>query len=343
MNKKPGLVFDNRFFRHVIDRPSPENPERIRRLYHTLNEPKYRHGFIPIKTREATFHDIEAVHSSFYLSQIREHALTADPFSYDRDTYVMDETILTAQLAAGGCLELADRIMAGEIDYGFALVRPPGHHAEPGRGMGFCVFNNVALTAAYLLKQYQLNRILIIDFDAHHGNGTQEIFYNTDKVMVLSLHQKGLFPFTGAPEELGTGAGTGYTINVPVFPQFGDQEYTYIVGRLVQNIVEQYLPQIILVSAGYDGHADDSISSTLLTTGWYTTVTSMLRRYAGDVCGDRLLLILEGGYNPVSLEASVLATLDGLLADAIPTVGILPVKRAEKLLHDHPMREFWTF
>ena len=162
----------------------------------------------------------------------------------------MEQSIYTAQLATGGCLDLADRLLGGDLDSGFALIRPPGHHAEPGRGMGFCVFNNVSITAEYLRKQYGLNRILIIDFDAHHGNGTQEAFYDTDEVMVMSLHQRDIFPFSGDASELGAEKGLGYTINVPVYSQFGDAEYTFLLGRLLQVVAEQYLPQIILVSAG---------------------------------------------------------------------------------------------
>ena len=342
MNKKPGLVFDQRYFYHRIEQSSPENPRRLQNLYQVLNGPDYKGKFIHIPPRMARSDDIEAVHSTFYINQLREHALSENPYSYDRDTYLMEETIPTAELAVGGCLELADRIMAEEINYGFALVRPPGHHAEPGRGMGFCVFNNVALTAAYLLNTYKLNRILIVDFDIHHGNGTQEAFYDSNQVMLLSLHQNSLFPFSGKETETGRESGKGYTINIPVFPQFGDPEYTYLLGRLMQNLVEQYQPQIILVSAGFDGHRDETISATNLSTKWFGVATSILRQYAREVCDNRLLFILEGGYNPVSLEASILATLESLWSKNIPKTGIFPAKRAEKLLFDHPLREFWS-
>lgn len=295
-----------------------------------------------VNPRKACIEDIEQVHSSFYLSQVREYALKSDPFSYDRDTYLMDQSMMTAQLAAGGCLELADRIMDKSIGNGFALIRPPGHHAEPGRGMGFCILNNVAITAQYLLNRFRLSRILIIDFDIHHGNGTQEVFYESDKVLFVSLHQNSLFPFTGKPEEIGCGAGRGYNINIPVHSHFGDEEYTFILGKLLQNLAEQYMPQFILVSAGYDGHARDSISSTLLTTRWYHTVTTMIKQCARGICDGRLLFILEGGYNPESLQESVLATIDSLLEPDLPRVGILHSKRAENLIRKHPLNEFWT-
>ena len=341
MNSKVGFVVDDRYLEHAITRHSLENPERIRRLS-TLVRERYTDKCLSCHARTADVAEIESVHSAFYLQQLRDHIVRSDPYSYDRDTYLMEHSFYVAELAAGGCLELADRIMARDIDYGFAMVRPPGHHAEPGRGMGFCVFNNVSITAQYLRRKYQLNRILILDFDAHHGNGTQDVFYDTDEVLFISVHQGGIFPFSGQSTELGTGKGKGYTINIPVFPQFGDVEYTFLLGRILQSVVEQYLPQIILVSAGYDAHQDETISGTLLTTEWYGLITRMLKQYARDACGDRLLMILEGGYNPVSLEASVLATFDSLLQPRQDKIGVFFSERADRLLKKHPLRNYWT-
>jgi acetoin utilization deacetylase AcuC-like enzyme len=337
-----GLVFGSRYLHHAITSPSLENPDRLRSLYLHLQQEKYNKHTRHISPREATSAEIGMVHSSFYVEQLREHAVKADPFSYDRDTYLMDDSLPTARLAAGGCLALADLIMEGELDYGFSLVRPPGHHASAGRGMGFCIFNNVALTAEYLRRKYGLNRILILDFDVHHANGTQEIFYDTNEVLVCSIHQKGIFPFTGDTDEIGIDSGTGYTVNLPVHPQFGDSEYTYLLGRTLQGLVEQYLPQVILVSAGYDGHRDDAISGTLLSTEWFATVTHLLKRHAFESCSNRLFYILEGGYNPVALEKSIVATIDAMLQKDFERPGILSVPRAEKILDNHPLRQYWT-
>jgi acetoin utilization deacetylase AcuC-like enzyme len=341
MKSRLGFLIDDRYLDHAICRPSPENPERLRRLASIVRE-KYLNNCLIYPARTADSSEVEAVHSPFYLQQLREHILRPDPYSYDRDTYLMEHSYYIAELAAGGCLELTDRLMAGEIDAGFAMIRPPGHHAEPGRGMGFCIFNNVGITAQYLRRKYHLNRILIVDFDAHHGNGTQEVFYNTDEVLFISLHQRGIFPFSGEMTEVGAGKGEGYTINIPVFPQFGDAEYTFLLGRILQSVVEQYLPQVILVSAGYDGHKDETISGTLLTTEWYGLITAMLKQYAHDTCGDRLLMVLEGGYNPVSLEASVLATVDSLLTARPERIGVFFSERANQLLKNHPLRNYWT-
>lgn len=343
MNKKPGIVLDHRLFRHVIDQLSQENPERLRHLYRHIDSTAYRKRFKRIDAKSADIGVVEAVHSRFYLDQIHAHARSPDPYSYDRDTYVMAETLDCAFLAAGGCLQLAEAIMSGVVDSGFALVRPPGHHAEPGRGLGFCLLNNVAITAAWLKKVYGLNRILVFDFDVHHGNGIQEAFYASNEVLVFSIHQKDVFPFSGSMHELGEGIGLGYTVNVPVFPQYGDKEYTYLTGQILQALVEQYMPQFILVSAGFDGHIDDPMSKTRLTTQWFANVTRLIRRLAIESSDNRLLMVLEGGYNPVSLEASVLAVLD-ILAEPDPRrMGILPSERADKLISDHPAKHFWTF
>ncbi|SHO47959.1 histone deacetylase family protein [Desulfopila aestuarii] len=341
MNNRLGLLFDERYLRHKTVKRSLENPERIRSLNETVQH-RYDGRFAVFTPREASREEVEAVHSRFYLDQIREHAANPDPYSYDPDTYLMEESLYIAGLAAGGCLTLADEILSGNIDCGYALVRPPGHHAEAGRGMGFCVMNNVGITANYLRSKYQLHRILVLDFDVHHGNGTQDIFYETDEVLFVSLHQRDLFPSTGKTRETGRDAGSGYTFNIEVHPQFGDSEYIYLVGRLLQGIVEQYMPQIILVSAGYDGHRDDPISATSLTTGWYGTVATMLQQYAAEVCDGRLLFVLEGGYNPEALQDGVLATLDSLLAPRISRVGVPYSERADVVLRDHPLKNRWN-
>lgn len=340
MNKL-GILLDDRYFDHKIEETSLENPNRLRGLFPAVRK-KYNGNFYAMKPHEADSEEIEHVHSNFYLSQVREHALKNNPFSYDKDTYLMQQSLATAQLAAGGCLEIADKIMDGEIEQGFALVRPPGHHAEPGRGMGFCILNNIAITAKYLQKKYKLSRILIIDFDVHHGNGTQEVFYDDAEVLFVSIHQKNIFPFSGTPEEMGNDQGRGYNINIPVHSQFGDVEYTYLLGKVLQGLAEQFMPQIILVSAGYDAHVEESISGTTLSTEWYYTATTMLKQAVKDICNNRLLFVLEGGYNPVSLEKSVLKTIDSLLAPETKRVGVLHSARAARVLANHPLHGFWT-
>ena len=335
------MVLDEKYLQHVISTRSPENPERVRKLYHTVRD-LFGSNCHFFNGRGLDDEDLRRVHSSFYLDQIREHSARPNPFSYDRDTYLMAKSLEVARWAAGGCLGLADRVMQQELDTGFALIRPPGHHAEAGRGMGFCILNNVAITAKYLQRIYGLNRILIVDFDVHHGNGTQEIFYDSSEVLFLSLHQHNIFPFSGDAAETGVDGGMGFNINVPVFPQFGDLEYTFLLGRLLQVVTEQFLPQIILVSAGYDGHRDDNISGILLSTEWFALAAKMLRQYANEVCNGKLLFILEGGYNPDSLEASVVSTMQGILDHGASKVGVMHSDRAAPILRNHPMNDYWS-
>ncbi|WP_028580642.1 histone deacetylase family protein [Desulfogranum japonicum] len=342
MNKKTAILLDRRYHNHQISRQSLENADRIRGLYLTLEEERYANSLQFIKPREASLSDITAVHSEMYLDQIRQHAASGDPYAYDKDTYLMEETFYTAQLAAGGCLELADLIMAGEADYGFGLIRPPGHHAEAGRGMGFCVLNNIAVTAEYLRKVYGLQRILIFDFDVHHCNGTQSVFYENSQVLVMSIHEERIFPFTGSRNEIGKEEGCGYTINLPVHAQFADEEYTYLTGKVLSSVVEQYLPQIILVSAGYDAHKEETISKTLLSTSWFASITSLLKILAKDACDNRLLFVLEGGYNPTSLQQAVLATIDELINPRMLRPGIMYSERAQRILWNHPLHTHWT-
>ena len=191
--------------------------------------------------------------------------------------------------------------------------------------------------------EFQLERVAIVDFDVHHGNGTQEIFYDRGDVMVVSFHQNDLVPFSGQPGEVGEGKGRGHNLNVPVYPQFGDAEYTYLAGTVLRAVAEQFLPQFIVVSAGFDGHRDDPISKTELSTSWFASITILLRQLAADICDGRLLLLLEGGYNPVSLEATVFAVLNSLAAEAPRQIGIPYSGRAARLIEDHPAKNFWTF
>lgn len=341
MKSKVGIVLDDRYLDHCITEKSPENPERVKKLYATVHD-QFSSACHFFSGRELEGENLSQVHSSFYLDQLKEHILNPDPYSYDRDTYLMKESLKVARLAAGGCLGLADRIMQQELTSGFALIRPPGHHAEGGRGTGFCILNNVAITANYLQRVYGLNRILIVDFDAHHGNGTQDIFYDSPDVLFISLHQRNIFPFSGDSGEIGTGDGVGYTVNIPVFPQFGDSEYTFLLGRILQTAAEQFLPQVILVSAGFDAHTDDTISGTVLSTRWFNRAARMLDQYAGDLCGGKIMFILEGGYNPVALEASVVATIEGMLDKNSSRVGVMHNERALPLLREHPMNDFWA-
>ncbi|WP_321392083.1 histone deacetylase [uncultured Desulfuromusa sp.] len=321
-----GVIQDACFFDHQVQRQSKECPDRLRKLYLDIEQDPSFKRLIRIPVRAASETQICRVHSEHYLKQILAHAINPDPYSYDTDTYLVTESPHVAKLSSGSCLALADALMDGEIDTGFAMVRPPGHHAEIGRGTGFCIFNNIAITAQHLIDRHGLNRIMILDFDVHHGNGTQDVFYQTDKVLTLSIHQNNLFPFTGKSTETGEGEGCGYNINIPVPPQFGDAEYSCLFGTIVQNVIEHYLPQIILVSAGYDAHMDDPISQTNISTDGFYSMTRALKHFAKNVDA-QLLFILEGGYNLASLSDSARASLRAL-GEPLSIPGFLHAPRA---------------
>ena len=315
--QKVGIVASWEYLQHRIPQNVHEHPRRLFPIYQQLNNPRLQEMSQMYKGRSALEDELTAVHSQLYLNQIRQYALSSNPFAYDKDTYLMEDSFYVAGLAAGGCITLAEALMSGEIACGFALVRPPGHHADVGSGRGFCIFNNVAVVARYLTQHYGLKKIFIFDFDAHHGNGTQEIFWDDPRTLFLSIHQENLFPFaSGAASETGEDEGKGYTLNIPVSPTFGDAEYSYIVERIVQEAIRQFAPEIILVSAGFDGHVDESISGLCLSTDWFEHLARQLKVYSTEYGANRLLYVLEGGYNPTSLAASVIAGIRGMYAPA---------------------------
>jgi acetoin utilization deacetylase AcuC-like enzyme len=332
--KKIGIIADKRLLDHQLNISVKECPERLRQLYNSIEYSEIRDRLVFYAPHLIAMEKILQIHSKPYLEQVRKYCVHDNPFAYDKDTYLMEDSLHTSQLAAGGCLELADAIMAEEIDCGFALIRPPGHHAEPGRGIGFCLLNNIALTARHLLECYGLSRILIFDFDAHHGNGTQNCFYGSRQVLTLSIHQENLFPpNSGSVDEFGEGDGYGYNVNIPVKSTFGDLEFNCLTGKVIQEIIDQYLPQIILVSAGFDGHAGDTMSGLNLTGKWYKQITEMLKYNAKQHCNNKLLYILEGGYVPNLLEESVFLTLQAMLEPTPTSIGFAHSPRAINLLN----------
>jgi acetoin utilization deacetylase AcuC-like enzyme len=253
-----------------------------------------------------------AVHHEHYVKLAKDVAERGGG-NLDSDTYLNSRSYEVALLAAGGLLNLVDAILDGKADNGFALVRPPGHHALPGRGMGFCLFNNVAVAAQYALKHRGLSRILIADFDLHHGNGTQEIFYATDEVMYFSTHQYPYYPGTGHWSEIGAAAGEGFTVNVPLLAGVGDEGYERIFDEILYPIAERYRPEFILVSAGFDAHWRDPLGMMQLSAAGYGCLAEILKQMADELCDGRLAFTLEGGYDLQAQAHSIAAVLQALL------------------------------
>lgn len=300
---KTGIVKDNRFMKHNPGNYHVENPKRLEVIYEML-EKDFPSTLEIIPPRPATEEEICLVHTRSHYRAIKS-TREKERTILDMDTSTSPNSFEAACLAAGGVLAAEDKIMAGEINNGFALVRPPGHHAEAAKAMGFCFFNNIAVGAQYLRKKHGLNRILIVDWDVHHGNGTQNAFYETDEILYFSLHQFPHYPGTGHFSETGKGRGEGYTVNIPLSGGKTNSDYFFIFEKILKPSAEVYKPQFILVSAGFDPHQDDPLSSMLLTSEGFAAMTLNLMEIAEKWAEGRLLIVLEGGYALEALRKSV--------------------------------------
>jgi acetoin utilization deacetylase AcuC-like enzyme len=294
-------VADPRYLEHFAGRGHPEAPARVELLSELATELR-RPALAMVAPRAATEAEIELCHSAEYLRLVRSSAAYSR-YDFDPDTHSSPATYATALLAAGGVLTATEAVMQGAAENAFALIRPPGHHALPQRAMGFCFFNNVAVAAAYLTTVVGLKRVLIIDWDVHHGNGTQEIFYSSKRVLYISLHQYPFYPGTGAIDDIGAGEGLGYTINLPFAAGCGDCDYLAAFDRIVMPISRHFAPQAVLISAGFDAHARDPLAQMKLTEAAFGAMTRRVKRLAAECCQGRLVLALEGGYNLQALAA----------------------------------------
>jgi acetoin utilization deacetylase AcuC-like enzyme len=310
---RTGVVKDARYLEHVMDPGHPESPERLRAIYQMLEEEEMRGRPLgKVKPRPATREELEMVHSPAYIDLIASTA--GKPyFRLDGDTSTCAKSYEAALLAAGGLLELIKVVMQGKLNNGFALVRPPGHHAERDKAMGFCLFNNVAIGAHYALKNFSLQRILIVDWDVHHGNGTQHSFYEDPRVLYFSTHRYGFFyPGTGAATEVGKGKGEGFNVNVPLSTGTSDTEYGNIFEKFLKPIALEYQPQLILVSAGFDIHYNDPLGGMEVSERGFARMAQILMEIAEATAQGKLALTLEGGYDVVGQRRSVKAVLEEL-------------------------------
>jgi acetoin utilization deacetylase AcuC-like enzyme len=277
-----------------------------------LEDPGMKGMLQEVKPRLANREELEMNHTPQYIDLI---ASTAGKPYYrlDMDTSTCAKSYETALLAVGGLLELIKAVMEGRLKNGFALIRPPGHHAERDRAMGFCLFNNVAIGAYYAIKHFSLERILIVDWDVHHGNGTQHSFYEDPRVLYFSTHRYGFFyPGTGSATEVGKGEGTGFTVNVPLSTGAGDSDYGNIFEKILRPIALEYQPQLILISAGFDIHFDDPLGGMKVTERGFARMTQILMEIAETAAQGRLIITLEGGYDVNGQGRSVKAVLKEL-------------------------------
>lgn len=315
---RTGIVKDKRYMDHVMDPGHPESPERLKAIYQMLEEDEMKGGWLEeVKSRSATRDELEMIHSPSYIDLVASTA--GKPyFRLDMDTSTCAKSYETALLAAGGLLELIKAVMEGKLDNGFALVRPPGHHTERDRAMGFCLFNNVAIGAKYAIKNFSLQRILIVDWDVHHGNGTQNSFYEDPQVLYFSTHRYGFFyPGTGAATEVGRSKGEGFNVNVPLPTGCGDAEYGNLFEAILKPIALEYQPQLILVSAGFDIHYDDPLGGMRVTEKGFSRFTQILMEIAEATTKKKLVITLEGGYD-VSAESRSIKGILKELAQVSP-------------------------
>jgi len=308
-----GLVYDPLYLEHDTD-GHPENAERLRAIMALLEESGLRSSLTPIAADDATQADLELVHQPEMIRWVRGRIEAGDR-ALDMDTAVSARSYEAALRAAGGCLRATDAVLAGEVDSAFCLVRPPGHHATPNHAMGFCLFNNVAIAARHAIARRGLERVAIVDFDVHHGNGTQEAFYSDPSVLYLSAHEWPLYPGTGTWREAGTGPGLGFTVNVPLPMSSGDQECRRAFEVVLLPALRRFRPELVLVSAGFDGHFTDPLAWMCLSCAGYRELALMLRQAAEELCGGRLVFSLEGGYDLTALAWSVRSCLDVLLGN----------------------------
>ena len=334
------MVLDRRYEEHDPGPGHPESPERIRTILDVLGNYR-RPDLLTLPPRLASIEEIALNHGAQHIDHVAASA--GRPFyAFDADTPTSPRSFETALLAAGGYVALLDTIMAGDADNGFAFVRPPGHHAEADRAMGFCLFNNVAIGARHLRARHGLDRILVVDWDVHHGNGTQRSFYADPDLLYVSTHQYPFYPGTGAAAEVGSGAGKGRTLNVPLPAGCGDDEYVAAFATIVAPVAAQFRPVFVLISAGFDAHRRDPLAGMNVTEAGFRAMARILMRVARDHAHGRLAAILEGGYDMQALRVAVPVVLDELGGGAMEEALATPCPRSGVLDHTRSVqRDYW--
>lgn len=294
---KTAFLYDDIFLEHETGEGHPERAERLRTMLRRLESGGYLERLVRVPVRAAEDRHLELIHNRDYIERVRRGVESGDEYFDSVDNTVCARTYHVALSAVGGCLNMCDEVMSGRATNGFCAVRPPGHHAENRKAGGFCFFNNVAIAARYVQSEYGIARVAIVDWDVHHGNGTQDAFQDDDSVYYISLHQYPYYPGTGAETDIGFGQGMGYTLNIPVKAGSGNSYYLQAFNERIIPELERFRPQVVLVSAGFDAHRDDPLSSINLTGDMYYRFTKMLKEVARRHSNDRLVAFLEGGYN----------------------------------------------
>ena len=308
---KAGYVYDPIYLKHETGY-HPENAKRLEAIMAHLEETALIEQLTPIKPRPATVEELSYVHQTSYISHIKNAASEGIGW-LDADTLMSPDSYDAALYAAGGAIEATDAVISGKVNSAFALVRPPGHHATAAAAMGFCLFNNIAIAARHAIKKHKTERVAIIDFDVHHGNGTQEAFDSDSQILYISTHQYPHYPGSGTIYDTGSAAAQGSKVNIPLPAGSGDDEYRQVFEQIIVPVTRRFRPELILVSAGYDPHWADHLAMMEVTTTGFAEMARTIKGLADEFCAGKLVFTLEGGYNLKALAASVKATFDVLL------------------------------
>jgi acetoin utilization deacetylase AcuC-like enzyme len=323
---RTGLLLDDVYLKHLSGNTGhPERPERLTAIRSAVREAGLLQTLYGIKPRAATQQELALAHSAAYLALVARELSGLQGLGElsTGDTLVSPGSLEAAKFAAGGVLNAVDAVMAGSVNAAFCAVRPPGHHATAARGMGFCIFNNVAVAARYVQQTHKLERVLIVDWDYHHGNGTQDIFYEDGSVFYFSTHHFGAYPGTGHPSETGTGKGSGTTLNVSLLPGASDEQILQSFENELVPAMQRFRPDFVLISAGFDAMRNDLLGCFDITPQGFAAITRVVAGLADKLCRGRIVSVLEGGYRLNGLGECVVGHLQALRAEqrAIPAAG----------------------
>ena len=331
-----GVISDPQFMEHDTGGYHPESPQRV--LYiHTLFA-GYEPGVMLIDPVKADLDDVLLIHDQAYIDKIARTGTAKKSVYLDSDTICCEDSYDIALLAAGSVLKLMEMALESKIEAGFASIRPPGHHAKKNRAMGFCIFNNIAIAARKATKVFGLKRVLIVDFDVHHGNGTQDSFYSDKKVLYFSTHQYPFYPGTGGISETGASSGTGYTVNCPLGSGKTDGDYIAVYQYVLSPIIEAYEPELILVSAGFDAHAMDPIGGMRLSSQGFGAITGIIRDAAKKVRAP-IIFTLEGGYNLNALRESIACVVNIMKGGGVSDITARLMPELDSFIQSHS--RFW--
>ena len=335
---KVGLIYNPIYLEHDTGN-HVENAQRLVTTISHLEATGIKEKLCCLSPRAALVEELEMVHAPEYISYVKSRAERGGGW-LDPDTVICPRSYEVALYAVGGLLTAVESVVRGELDNAFALIRPPGHHAVRNRAMGFCLFNNVAIAAKFALTKFNFSRVLIVDFDVHHGNGTQDAFYADPKVLYFSTHQYPYYPGTGRMEEIGIGEGEGTTVNFPMAAGWGDEEYLRAFNEVLVPVTKRFRPELILVSAGFDPHWADQLAMMQVSITGFAQMATILKSLADEFCGGRLIFTLEGGYNLRVVAYSVKAIFDVLLGNPVidDPMGEAPGGRKPGGFEEHVQR-----